>query len=436
VAALVEGAPRFAKPRALIEYPRMRQENPSSSTLVLRIYLPFALGYFLSYVFRVVNAVIAGDLRADLELDSSVLGLLTSTYFLTFAAFQLPLGYLLDRFGPRRVEASLLLIAALGAFVFSLSESVAGLIAGRALIGLGVSACLMAAFKAYVDWFPSDRLPRINGWQMAAGGLGALVATRPVEMSLPVLGWQGVFQLLGVACIVVAVVMFLVVPEKQKYAAPEGEEETFGFMTVFTSPLFLRVAPLTMTSQAAFLSVSGLWAGTWLQDVGGMDRAQAANVLAAMTVAMIAGFVIIGSATSALGRRGVSTFTTATVSVATAAVPLTLMIAMEGDAPAWLCWIMFGFFGTGSILYYAALSQHFPKQIAGRVNTALNLLVFVGAFLLQWGIGVVIDYWSGAGGFSVTGYRVAFSVLVFLQALALLWYLSFRRQDTMAAQRE
>lgn len=412
----------------------MQQDNPSSATLAIRIYLPFALGYFLSYVFRVVNAVIAGDLRADLDLDSSVLGLLTSIYFLTFAAFQLPLGYLLDRFGSRRVEASLLLIAALGAFVFSLSETVAGLIAGRALIGLGVSACLMAAFKAYVDWFPSDRLPRINGWQMAAGGLGALVATRPVEMSLPWLGWQGVFQVLGVACIAVAAIMFLVVPEKRKYEAPAGQEQAFGFATVFKSPLFLRVAPLTTTSQATFLSVSGLWAGTWLQDVAGLDRAQAANVLAGMTVSMIAGFVILGSVTSALGRKGVSTFTTATASVATASVPLLLMIVMQGDAPPWLCWIVFGFFGTGSILFYAALSQRFPKQIAGRVNTAMNLLVFVSAFLLQWGIGVVIDHWSRGDAFSIAGYRVAFTVLVSLQALGLAWYLFYRGEEAVAAR--
>lgn len=411
----------------------MPQDRPLSPGLIARIYLPFALGYFLSYVFRVVNAVIAGDLRADLGLDSSVLGLLTSTYFLTFAAFQLPLGYLLDRFGSRRVESALLLIAALGAFVFSVSESVAGLIAGRALIGLGVSACLMAAFKAYVDWFPADRLPRINGWQMAAGGLGALFATRPVEMSLPVLGWQGVFQLLGAACVVVAAIMYFTVPEKNEYKAPAEHEARFGFMTVFTSPLFLRVAPLTMTSQASFLSVSGLWAGTWLQDVAGLERAQAANVLAAMTVAMVAGFVVLGNVTSALGRRGISTLTTATACVVIAAVPLVLIISLQGDAPPWLCWIVFGFFGTGSILYYAALSQRFPKRIAGRVNTAMNLLVFVGAFLLQWGIGVVIDHWSAGDEFSVVGYRVAFSTLVTLQALALLWYLLFRRERAVAA---
>lgn len=409
----------------------MLQGKPSSATIVFRVYLPFAAGYFLSYVFRVVNAVIAGDLRADLGLDGAVLGLLTSTYFLAFAAFQLPLGYLLDRFGSRRVESSLLLVAALGAFVFSMSETVVGLIIGRALIGLGVSACLMAAFKAYVDWFPPDRLPRINGWQMAAGGLGALVATRPVELSLPFLGWEGVFQLLGAACLVVAAAVFLAVPESGKEPGEKRDEPGLGFMTVFTSPLFLRVAPLTMTSQASFMSVNSLWAGTWLQDVAGLPRAEAANILAAMTVAMTAGFAVLGSITAALSRRGVSTLSTAAFSVVTGSLPLLVMAVLEEDAPVGACWMVFGFFGTGSILFYAALSQRFPKRIAGRVNTALNVLTFSGAFLLQWGIGVVIEFWSRGGGFSTGGYRVALAALVGLQALALLWYLFFDRDEAV-----
>lgn len=412
----------------------MPRASPPLSTLVFRIYLPFALGYFLSYVFRVVNAVIAGDLRADLGLDSSVLGLLTSTYFLAFAAFQLPLGYLLDRYGSRRVESALLLVAALGAFVFSLSDSVTGLMVGRALIGFGVSACLMAAFKAYVDWFPTDRLPRINGLQMAAGGLGALTATRPVEMSLPLLGWQGVFQLLGVACIAVAVFMFLIVPDRNMHAEAHELADLHGFGTVFKSPLFLRVVPLTTVSQATFLSVTSLWAGTWLQDVAGFSRADAANILAAMTGAMITGFVVLGSLASALGSKGISAFVTATSCVVAASIPLMVMILMQGEAPAWVCWMAFGFFGSGTILYYAAFSQRFPKQISGRVNAAVNVLVFMGAFLFQWGIGVVIQYWSRGDTFSIEGYRVAFLGLLALEALTLLWFLLFKRQAASLSQ--
>ena len=160
---------------------------------VLRIFLPFALGYYLSYVFRSINAVIAPDLVRDLGVDAGSLGLLTSIYFLSFAAFQLPLGILLDRFGPRRSEGGMLVFAALGALIFALSEGANGLVIGRALIGLGVSACLMASFKAFVDWFPKERLPLANGFVLAAGGLGAMSASLPVEWALHFTDWRGVF---------------------------------------------------------------------------------------------------------------------------------------------------------------------------------------------------------------------------------------------------
>ena len=181
----------------------------------LRIFVPFALGYFLSYLFRVVNAVIAPNLAADIGVDPSQLGLLTAAYFISFASFQLPLGVLLDRFGPRKIEAFLLLFAAAGSFVFAKADSLMGLVLGRALIGFGVSACLMAAFKGFVLWFPSEQWPRVNGFQMAAGGLGALTATAPVEAALGVTDWRGIFYLLAVLCLVVAAAVFFVVPEKK-----------------------------------------------------------------------------------------------------------------------------------------------------------------------------------------------------------------------------
>ena len=152
--------------------------------ITVRIVVPFALGYFLSYFYRVINALIAPELTSELTLDATALGFLTSAYFFTFAAFQIPLGVFLDRFGPRRTESALLIVAATGAVVFATSDSVAALVLGRALIGLGVSACLMAAFKAYVLWFPAERRPLVNGLHMGIGGFGALVAPRPVDIAL------------------------------------------------------------------------------------------------------------------------------------------------------------------------------------------------------------------------------------------------------------
>lgn len=187
---------------------------PVVSLSALRVFVPFALGYFLSYLFRVVNAVIAPDLVADLQIDPSQLGLLTSTYFIAFASSQLPLGIFLDRFGPRIVESFLLAFAGMGAFIFAKSQTLTGVIIGRAFIGFGVSACLMAAFKSYVIWFPEKMWPRINGFQMAAGGLGALSAATPVEWILQITDWRGLFFLLAGISFFIALSVFFVVPEK------------------------------------------------------------------------------------------------------------------------------------------------------------------------------------------------------------------------------
>ncbi|HIF11239.1 MAG TPA: MFS transporter, partial [Sneathiellales bacterium] len=143
--------------------PPANEDRELSVVIILRIFVPFGLGYFLSYFYRAVNAVISEELTQDIGLTAADLGFLTSTYFLAFALFQLPLGVLLDRYGPRRTEAALLIVAAAGAGLFSIADSVPVLTAGRAFIGLGVSACLMASFKAFVLWFPKERLPLANG---------------------------------------------------------------------------------------------------------------------------------------------------------------------------------------------------------------------------------------------------------------------------------
>lgn len=392
--------------------------------LLLRLFVPFGLGYFLSYLYRVVNAVIAPDLVKDMGVGPADLGLLTSAYFLTFALFQLPLGVLLDRYGPRRIEGLLLLFAALGALVFATSQSVTGLVVGRGLIGFGVSACLMAAFKAFVDWLPPERLPLANGVQMAAGGMGALSATAPVEWSLHLIDWRGLFVLLGILSLAVAAVVWFFVPSRvQEEPQSSLRGQLRGTVEVFTSGLFWQIAPLAIFSQASFLSIQGLWAGPWLRDVGGFERGAVANVLLAIAAAMVLGFLLLGFSTERLSRRGIPTKTLAAGGMSLfLAVQLGLWIAPEGWETA--LWLAFGFFGTTGILAYAALSQLFPRQLAGRVNTALNLLVFVLAFAAQWGMGGVIELWATADsvGYPLAAYRASFGMMMGFQFVAMLWY--------------
>src|SRR6267378_7647575 len=149
VAPVIPTMSRFAMGRSL---PVLTVFCPA-----LMVFFPFAVGYFLSFFFRNVNAVISRDLAREFELTSADLGFLTSLYLLAFAAFQLPLGVLLDRYGPRRVVAALLCVAAAGALVFGLAHDLGTLSLGRALIGLGVSAGLMGAIKAFSLWFPLSR---------------------------------------------------------------------------------------------------------------------------------------------------------------------------------------------------------------------------------------------------------------------------------------
>ncbi len=392
--------------------------------LLLRLFLPFGLGYFVSYVFRTVNAVIAPNLVADLGLTPADLGLLTSAYFLTFAAFQLPLGMLLDRFGSRRVEAGLLLFAAFGAWLFSQAEALSGLLVGRALIGLGVSACLMAAFKAFSAWLPVDRLPFANGVQMVSGGLGALTATTPVEAALKVTDWRGVFLVLAVLALLAALTIFLVVPDQQKTGEPEPfAAQVAGLKTVLRHPDFWKIAPWAFTGQAAYLSIQGLWSGPWLRDVAGFARPQVADLLFWIAAAMVVGYFGFGSLAARLSRYGIRPAGVAAAGMGIFLLVQILLVVMPAyPGPLW---IAFGLFGTACILPYAVLAQVFPQQLTGRCNTSLNLLVFICAFVAQWLIGAVIGLWpvTTEGGYQPIGYQAAFLILIGFQLLAACWFL-------------
>jgi MFS family permease len=400
--------------------------------MIARIVLPFAFGYFLSYLYRVINAVIAPDLVRDLGVAPRELGLLTGVYFVTFAAAQLPLGLALDRFGARRTLAVLLLVAVLGAVLFASAGSFAGVLAGRALIGLGVAACLMAAFKAYVVWFAPERLPLINGWQMAAGGLGAVAGTLPVALALDAIGWRGLFLAIAALTLVCAVVVYIFVPEERlshTAAAPAGFGDLVrGTRRVFASSYFWRVAPVVMAVQATFLSVQGLWLGPWLRHVAALPAHAVASHLLIAAIAMVAGFIVLGWAGSRATRAGHSPLVAAVPAILVFLVVQALIIApVTTGLPVLLAG--FGFFGTSSIVGYAALSQRFPPALAGRVNTALNLLSFTAAFAAQWGIGAIIGLWptGPAGEYHAHGYRAAFALMLALQLASLAWYLLFRR---------
>ncbi|MCK6412233.1 MAG: MFS transporter [Azonexus sp.] len=400
--------------------------------LYLRLFLPFAAGYFLSYLYRTANAVIGPVLASELALPDNALGLLTSTYFLAFGAAQLPLGILLDRFGPRRVEALLLLIAASGTLCFALADGLAGLAAGRALIGLGVSACLMASLKAFAQWFPAERHASLTGWVMAAGGLGALAAAKPLEFALGFANWRSIVLALAVATVAVALLLWLFVPDKkdeQTHAAGLGQQLA-GVVQVFSHPHFWRYAPMGFFFTGGFMAIQGLWVSRWLMVLEGLDAAAVAARLTWISVAMLAGFLFMGFFATALVRRGVSMarLYLQAMSVATA---IFVLIVIQPDFAAYLLWPVLGACFSLSNLSYSLVAQAFPPTLSGRATTALNLLIFAGAFGLQWGIGIVVDALRATGLEGGSAFRLTFALLLGGQLLALAWLvLASRRQGS------
>ena len=398
---------------------------PGTLKVVITVLAPFAGGYFLSYLFRSVNAVAAPDLVEDIGLDAADLGLLTAVYFLAFAAAQLPLGLLLDRFGPRRVQSCLLLSAALGALVFATGQSREVLMLGRAMIGLGVAGGLMASFKAIVLWMPKERIPLVNGCFMACGGIGAMSATAPVEAVLQIADWRQLFLGLAAMTSVVSAAIFLVVPERGGTARPESlAEQVRVLKRIFGHRLFWRLAPLNCAVGASALALQGLWAGPWLRDVAGLDRVEVVDHLFVLTGAMTLGMLMTG-VLAELGRRvGLAPLTVMGLGVGAFLVS-EVAILLEASAPAYLLWALFGLFSNMNVLVYAALSQYFPASYSGRSNTGLNVLLFSAAFAAQYAIGAVIDLWptDAQGGYAPESYQAAFGMALGAQVLAFLWFL-------------
>jgi predicted MFS family arabinose efflux permease len=270
-------------------------------------------------------------------------------------------------------------------------------------------------------WFPMSRFATLNGWLLAVGGLGALSASVPVEALLRLTDWRHVFDGLAVATFAAAMLVFFVVPERSERPPRAGLGELVsGFRTIYGDAVFWRIGFISMTVQAVFLSTQGLWAAPWLRDVAGYDRTEVAGILFAMALATTAGFASSGIAADRLARRGVQPLVIYKCG-AVASTALTLVFALGLTVVAVPAWCLFAFVGPVSTLSYTLLTRRYDRALTGRGNAALNLLAFLGAFAMQWGIGAIVSLWApGADGrYPLAAYSAAFGVCVALQAIAL-----------------
>lgn len=398
------------------------------------VLLPFAAGYYLSYLFRSINALIAGDLTAELGLSAADLGLLTSVYFLLFAAAQLPFGVLLDRHGPGTIQSALLLIASAGALVFALADGLIGLVVGRALIGLGVALALMSGFKAIVLWFPAERVALANGWLVMLGALGAVTATEPADLAVTALGWRGLFALLAALSAIAALLILLAVPDGSARSNPSTARRTASLSSIYRDPRFWRLAPLSTAGIGTSWSLQGLWAAPWLRDVAGLDRPTVVQHLGFMAIALSVSALLLGAAADRVRRAGVGT---EIVLASTLSLSMAAQLALIAGVPlsSHLCWLVIAAAGAATVLSYASLASYFPREASGRANAALNLLHMGGTFVLQSATGFIIEQWPQADGrYPVEAHQAALAIGLALQLAALLWFAAPRQHPLLSMQ--
>lgn len=390
--------------------------------LCLQLFLPFAAGFFLSYVYRTANAVIAPLIGQELGFGDAALGLLTSTYFLAFSLAQLPVGILLDRYGPRRVESALLVVAAIGALIYGLAHDLATLALGRAIIGLGVSACLMGPLKAFAIAYPKPQMASMTGWIMAAGGLGAIVAAAPLEYVLALSNWRDVCLLGAAVTLLMAALIFFVVPDAPgavPAAAAGGTlwQQLTDLRQVFRSPAFWRFAPMAFLLTGGFQALQGLWAARWISVQAGGDKMAVATQLSGMNLAVLTGMVCMGAFATRLVARGIRLESLYRWGMLAACLALGFMVMQPQSGSLWL-WPLLGLCFSVNSLAYTLLSQSFAASFAGRANSALNMVILIGAFCLQWGLGGLIDLFAHGGLALPTAYQFSFGLLVAGQLVA------------------
>lgn len=393
------------------------------------VFLAFAFAYFFAAVLRAITATLSPVLTREFGLDAGDLGLLAGGYFLGFALIQLPLGTWLDRHGPRKVILRFVAVAVLGCGAFALARDFGWLLAARVLCGLGVAACLMAPLTGFRRWFTPAVQLRTNSWMLMTGSFGMVASTLPVQWLLPQVGWRPLFWGLAVLLAVSMIVIAWRVPDWSTVDARRGPPGSYG--PVWRHPYFWQMVPIGFFSYGGMIAIQSLWAGPWLVRVAGHDPVAAAGGLFTINLSMLAAFWCWGLMNPWLQRRGFVTDKLIAWGLPSSFVALGALIVLGPDAgPGVLALVCVT--STFVSLAQPAVGMVFPASLAGRALSAYNLVIFVGVFVVQWGIGLLVDAFRAAGWAEVAAFRAAFGVFLATSVLSygyFLWSRSHNRQE-------
>ena len=375
------------------------------------IFFVFACGYFLSCLLRAITATLSPLLSSEFNLLAGDLGLLAGGYFLGFASMQIPLGYLLDRHGPKKIVSSFLLIAIVGTASFALAQNFAGLLISRILIGIGVSACLMGPLTGYRIWFEDKYQQRGNSWMLMIASTGFVFSTLPVQILLPLIGWRWIFGGITMLIFLVIILTLIFIPTWKVENSIENDNGSLA--DIWKNKFFRSTIPLGLFNYGGMVAVQTLWAGPWMVRVAGYDPLKSATGLFWINITMLLAFFLWGYILPKITKYGLEAIKLMKYGLPLSYLALLIIIISGENAGA----IHFTIYILTSIvltLTQPAVAMSFPTSLAGKSLTSFNLLIFLGTFIMQWGIGLIIDLSQYFGIGVIQSFQISFSVYLLI----------------------
>ena len=397
---------------------------------VITVFFVFAFWYFLSCLLRAITATLSPVFTLEFDLMAADLGLLAGGYFLGFASMQIPLGYLLDRLGPKKIVSSFLLIAFIGTVSFALAQSFSGLLASRILIGIGSSACLMAPLTGYRVWLRENQQQRANSWMLMIASLGFLTSTLPIQLLLPSFGWRWMFGGISVLLLISIILMIAFIPkwDHQKVESLENPIKSGSFVDVWKNKFFISVMPMGFFNYGGLMAIQTLWAGPWMTRVAGYSPLESATGLFWINITMLISFFLWGYFLPKIISLGFSVLKILKLGLPISFLVMLIIIILGSKAGTFYIslFILSSIFLT---VIQPAVGLSFQSHLAGKALTSFNLLIFLGTFVMQWFIGLVIDLVKSFGYNEIIGFKTAFSFFLFLSLASYIFFLIINKKS-------
>ena len=396
----------------------------------ITVFFVFAFGYFLSCLLRAITATLSPVLTLEFELMAADLGLLAGGYFLGFASMQIPLGYLLDKFGPKKIVSSFLLIAFIGTVSFALAQNFSGLLVSRILIGVGVSACLMAPLTGYRIWFAENQQQRANSWMLMIASLGFLSSTLPIQLLLPAFGWRWIFGGIAALILISIFLMLAFIPkwDHQKNELLDNQTSKGSLADVWKNKFFISVIPMGLFNYGGLMAIQTLWAGPWMVRVAGYTPIESATGLFWINITMLISFFLWGYFLPKITNLGFSALKILKLGLPVSFLIMLMIIILGSKAGAFYITL----FILSSIFLSVtqpAVGLSFASHLAGKALTSFNLLIFLGTFIMQWVMGLVIDLVKTFGYTEIIGFKAAFSFFLFLSLISYIFFLIINKKS-------